>query len=215
MYISLQSGTKLWASDTTGLRFGTDDTFAFSTTYRGVFDTLSSFIRLPPSISEYFIAKVTEKTNMFEQNGWKTVACDDENLPSIFFLTGGYWLEVSPIDYAIDISTAQDRSICGLAIGPNTVDEIAFGLPLLRGYYSIFDVSNDRLQIAPSASSAKSAIIAGSLPAATAYFIAPVPWHTQFANFFRNNKDWWIFALGSVIVIMGLLTMLLWSGIFD
>ena len=75
VYIGLQSGTKLWASDTTGVRFGTDEaeTFAFTTTYRGVFDTLSSFIRLPPSVSEYFITKVTEKTNSFRQNGWVTV----------------------------------------------------------------------------------------------------------------------------------------------
>ena len=95
------------------------------------------------------------------------------------------------------------------------MDEIAFGLPLLRGYYNIFDVTNDQLGIAPSSVSSKIAIVAGSVSASTTYFIAPVPWHTQVSNFFKNNKDWWIFGLGSVIVIMGLLTMLLWSGIFD
>ena len=177
-WINLESGTKLWAAETTAVRFGIDElnSYSFTTSYRGVFDSLSSFIRLPASISEYFIDKVTENTNSYKQNGWVTVSCEDENLPSIFFLVGGYWIEASPVDYAIDISAAQDKSICGLAISANDDDEIAFGLPILRGYYTIFDVENDNLAIAPNDISSKQGLEDAYVPAS--YFIVPIPWQT-------------------------------------
>ena len=111
--------------------------------------------------------------------------CGDENLPSIYFLAGGYWVEVNPKDYAIDISAAQDESICGLAIAENDIEEITFGVPLLRGFYSVFDVANDQLGLVPTTLSNKQALTAGTQP--TEYFIAPIPWNVQFTSFFKNN----------------------------
>ena len=90
------------------MRFGTSESesYALVTPFRGVFDSTSSFIRIPSSVSEYFLTKVTETANVFAQDGWITVACGDVGLPSIYFLAGGYWIEASPADYAIDISVA-------------------------------------------------------------------------------------------------------------
>ena len=43
------------------------------------------------------------------------VRCGD-NFPSIFFLMDGAWLEVAAKEYVIDVSQAQDRSICLIQI---------------------------------------------------------------------------------------------------
>ena len=75
-----------------------------NTPVRAVFDIANSFIRLPPSWSDYFLSKMTEDVNVFTVNGWITVRCDDEALEPIYFLAGGYWVEANPSDYAIDIS---------------------------------------------------------------------------------------------------------------
>ena len=165
-WLNVDLGTKLWTAPTTAVRFGnnTVEGYAFTTPYRGVFDSTSSFIRIPRSVSEYFLTKVTETANAFSQDGWITVACGDEQLPPIYFLVAGWWVEANPADYAIDISVAQDRSLCGIAISENNEDEIAFGIPLLRGFYAIFDIDGGRLGLAPSTLSTKIALAPGLLP---------------------------------------------------
>ena len=103
-YLTLEEDTKEWSVTTSAVRFGTDNDFALSTSFRAVFDMSSSFIRLPPSWSDAFLLKMTENVNVYTQNGWITVRCDDENLIPVSFLAGGYWIEANPADYAIDIS---------------------------------------------------------------------------------------------------------------
>ena len=112
-YIELEvdisgNAVKHWAAETTAVRFGLteSESYTFPTAFRGVFDSTSSLIRVPPSAAEYFFHHVGKNINTFYQSGWTTVVCDDESLSSIYFLVGGYWMELHPFDYAIDISAA-------------------------------------------------------------------------------------------------------------
>ena len=64
-YLALEQDTKEWAVTTTAVMFGTSDSFSLSTPVRAVFDMANSFIKLPPSWSDYFLSKMTENTNVF------------------------------------------------------------------------------------------------------------------------------------------------------
>ena len=66
-YVTLEAGTKLWAAETTAVRFGSSESnaYAFETPFRGVFDSTSSFIRVPSSLAAYVVEKATEDSNTF------------------------------------------------------------------------------------------------------------------------------------------------------
>ena len=86
-------------------------------------------------------------------------------------------MEANPEDYAIDISISQDRSIYGIAIAANDDEQIVFGVPVLRGFYAIFDVESDRLGFAPSTLSSKQPLTAGEAPSNV--FTVPIVWYKQ------------------------------------
>lgn len=53
-------------------------------------------------------------------------------------LYGGYWFEVLPEDYLIDVSLASDGSVCALCL--TSIDgfyEWILGDVFMRGYYNI------------------------------------------------------------------------------
>jgi len=65
------------------------------------------------------------------------------------------WIMVSPDDYVIDISDAGDRSSCILMIFPQASTFHIMGMPLLIGYYTIHEMDESRIGIAPHNGSMK------------------------------------------------------------
>ena len=77
---------------------------------------------------------------------------------------GDYWVEVRPEEYVLDVSEGGDRSLCIFAISKNSEDFNILGLPLLMDYYSIFDMEDGTIGLAPHSASAKSTLADAKLP---------------------------------------------------
>lgn len=59
-------------------------------------------------------------------------------MPSIFLRIGSYWIEVQPAHY----TRVSSGDTCEIMLAYNE-GFWALGLPVLKGYYVVFDVAND------------------------------------------------------------------------
>ncbi|MFO0117208.1 MAG: hypothetical protein ACK521_06205 [bacterium] len=55
----------------------------------------------------------------------------------------------------VDVSPAQDRSLCQLQIYKNPLAFNVFGSPLFKGYYTIHDPANNKIGFVPTQQSLK------------------------------------------------------------
>ena len=76
----------------------------------------------------------------------------------------GTWFTVKRDDYVVDISEAQDESLCMLLVALGDSPFVVMGLPLYAGYYAVHDDMRDRIGFAPLAGSSKNEPIWGSNP---------------------------------------------------
>ena len=77
-------------------------------------------------------------------------------LPSFQLNLGGYWFEITPEDYLVELAD----NICAICMtGAETLDEWVLGSVLMRGYYNIHDHGNSRIGFIPYPGSHKSAPI--------------------------------------------------------
>jgi hypothetical protein len=76
----------------------------------------------------------------------------------------GHWLSVVPEDYVLDVSSAQDNSLCLLLLTPSDSPMLIFGTPIFRGNYVIHDLAQNTIGFAPHTGSSKGAPQAGELP---------------------------------------------------
>ena len=97
-------------------------------------------------------------------NGMYQISCANKNeFKSIFILIDGYWLEFHPDDYILEIEN-EGVTGCLLGFGSSDADFWLLGDTFLRGYYSVHDMTNDRLGFAPHATSKKKKITEGKNP---------------------------------------------------
>ena len=82
-----------------------------------IIDTGSNAIYFSALYYEVFVRKIFANVN---GEAWKMVdgiiqtLCYD--FPPLYFMFDNKWIMVNPADYVIDISPAQDRSLCILMI---------------------------------------------------------------------------------------------------
>ena len=72
------------------------------------------------------------------------------DLPSLYLNVGGYWIEISPYDYMVDVSPGGDGSICQLMIFENPFPFNLIGIPGFNGYCTIHDPDNSRIGFVPT-----------------------------------------------------------------
>lgn len=84
------------------------------------------------------------------------------NLPSVFFLIDGYWVEARGEDYLFDYSGDGDN--CILFIMPVNSPMNIIGMPVFVDYYSIHDAKTGIVSWAPHTNSVKSDLEAGRQP---------------------------------------------------
>jgi hypothetical protein len=82
-----------------------------------------------------------------------------------------YWYQLLPEDYIFDASPAQDESVCALAITANSEEFFLLGNSFMRGYYTIHDMQDGFLGIAPNRYSDKDYLIRGEIPSRTLHSI--------------------------------------------
>lgn len=64
-------------------------------------------------------------------------------------------MEVTGSDVAVDITLANDGSLCALCLGDSGADYWILGDVFLRGWYSIHDLDNMKMGFVPHATSVK------------------------------------------------------------
>ena len=126
-----------------------------------------------------------------------TFDCSESSkMPSFELLYGGYWFEVTPDDYIIEISTG----VCSLCFsGYNSIDYWILGDAFMRGWYNIHDHTNKRMGFIPFSGSAKS-----NPTEATSIPTTPLPLVDVFDRFRVFGIDTYTFLV--LVIILGCCT---------
>jgi hypothetical protein len=82
-----------------------------------------------------------------------------EELPTIYFLIGGYWYQADPLDYIL-----RNSFICQICISRSPTDQFILGAAFLRNYYIAHDLNTLQIGLTPHSLSSKPPIIKGSPP---------------------------------------------------
>lgn len=112
-------------------------------TYLTIFNTGTSFTLVPgelwPSWSDHLIQKA-ELAEYEIIGGFLAFGCENRNnMPHLWFMMEGYWLQMHYQDYVFDASLNGDQSVCALSIVANSQDFFLMGTSFMRGYYTIHD----------------------------------------------------------------------------
>lgn len=110
----------------------------------------------------------------------------------MYFLTGdNYWVSIQPKDYIVkSMDTPDEDNICYVNMVPSWDNFWLAGNNLLRGYYSIHDMTNHRLGLVPHTTSSKEPLTAGTLPEQK--LGSPMP-----IGAFLKNVFWFAVAWGA------------------
>lgn len=82
----------------------------------------------------------------------------------MYFFIQGYWIQINPEDYLVDISENGDGSICHILMMSNEFDFYLFGLPIFQGYYTIHDMVTHSVGYIPLESSMKEPLLQSEPP---------------------------------------------------
>lgn len=93
---------------------------------------------------------------------WGYIISDEKakTMPSIFFLYGGYWMEMMAKDYLVDF----DDGTHGFCIMETTMNYWILGNAFMRGFYNVHNHETMQYGFAPIKGSTKSKVIKGEVP---------------------------------------------------
>lgn len=114
----------------------------------GVIDTGTSLITLPSDLAEIFNAQIGAEKSW---TGQYTVDCAKRDvLPDLTFTFDGYEFPITAYDYILDLGGSCISTITALDV-PEPVGPLAIiGDAFLRKYYSVYDLGNDAVGLAPA-----------------------------------------------------------------
>ena len=138
-----------WSISTDGIKFGSDSDnyFKWSPTEQGVWTygdsglyTIFDISAPDIMISELYFDSVMEQ--LFTRVGIDYTVVDGSaqfvcsaNFPDLYFSIEDNFLEIPADDYIVDVSAAQDKTLCGLKIRSINAPFNIMGLPAFEGYY--------------------------------------------------------------------------------
>ena len=121
-----------------------------------IIDTGSNAIYFSALYYEVYIRKIFAYVN---GNTWKMfdgiIQTECYDFPPLYFMFDNKWIMVHASDYVVDISQAQDRSLCILMIFPQNSAFHVIGAPLFIDYYTIHEMDSGRIGFAPHNASKK------------------------------------------------------------
>ena len=129
-----------------------------------VFSTTLNYIEGPATLVRELTARISSGRTV-EYNEKKkvyVVMCDDvSGFPDVFLKVGGQWLQIKAADYLMEVDNT-----CFIGIVPKSQGHWTFGLPMLNGYYTVFDNSGEDAKIgfAPSTNSDKIDVVSTGMP---------------------------------------------------
>ena len=169
-WIEINETSDWWTSDLTSFRFDSthrttgQDFLIRSGVTEALTDTGTSCMTGPKEDMEFIIdqiiAQIEETVTVYTDDDWGYQFECPDGTPQLNFevLYGGYWMEVKPEDYLIDISIDDDRSLCAVCLEADPLaDHWILGDAFMRGWYNIHDHENKRMGFVPFIGSTKSA----------------------------------------------------------
>jgi len=130
-----------------------------------------------------------------------SMSCSDvKNYEDVFFLIGGYWLQMKPQDYIINLS-----GTCFLGFVPHPGSYYLLGTGLMAGYYTIHDNSdhaNARIGFVPHTTSSKIEVSTGTNPKRAVQYLQ---WERTFlfdiyAYILPYYDSYWIFYVPAYVI---------------
>jgi len=180
IYIDIEDEDLWWTEQLVGFRweasFDSDQVeYAITSATKAITDTGSSCIVGPSGEVDYIrntiLTEIAKTKTVEAHNGWDALfECPDlAGMPKFELMYGGYWFEVLPEDYLVDVGNVQDGSVCALCISSiSGFDEWILGDVFMRGMYNIHDADNKKMGFVPFTGSNKILPYAStSTPAAT------------------------------------------------
>ena len=150
-WLAVNNNSNYWSNKIYGYKWGS--TMGDSTEY--VFaskdaDIWSSYscIAGPDGQMDGIINGILSKLSTFSINsswGYIFWCSDVAGLPSFFLNLGGYWMEVTPVNYTFTIGNSSNgNAVCTLCLKSySTIDYWVLGNAFMRGWYIIFDYNNN------------------------------------------------------------------------
>lgn len=130
-----------------------------------IFDTGSTHIFVPGDYLAAFMNYMIEITPFtYEQKNGFTVAQCNADWKSLWFMVQGYWIQLTPQDYLVDVSPNKDKTVCHLLMVPNTFNFFVLGLPTFYGYYVVHNMGKNFLGWIPHDDSMKEFLTKAPLP---------------------------------------------------
>ena len=130
-----------------------------------IFDTAASEIYISILWYESLVEKLFEKaTTTYETKNGATYASCTANYPNLYFMLDGYWLQIPPVDYLVDISEAQDGQVCRIRIRPIDAPFNIMGMPAYLGYYVTHNWSEGYMEFSPHLDSERAPLREGFVP---------------------------------------------------
>ena len=99
----------------------------------------------------------TSNSVKIDQIGWSfSFDCEDaSDMPAFELLFGGYWFEVRPEDYVIEIATDE----CSVCMSPyDNINAWILGSAFMRGWYNIHKYETKQMGFVPYDGSLKSTL---------------------------------------------------------
>ncbi|KAI9822156.1 MAG: Vacuolar protease A [Thelocarpon impressellum] len=135
-----------WEVDLDSITFG--DASAELDNTGVILDTGTSLIALPSTLAELLNKEIGAKKGF---NGQYTVECDKrDSLPDLTFTLTGHNFTIGPYDYVLEVQGSCISSFMGMDF-PEPVGPLAIlGDAFLRRWYSVYDLGNSAVGLAPS-----------------------------------------------------------------
>lgn len=113
-----------------------------------ILDTGTSLIALPSTLAELLNKEIGAKKSY---NGQYTVECDKrDSLPDLTFNLAGNNFTIGPYDYILEVQGSCISSFMGMDFPPPAGPLAILGDAFLRKWYSVYDLSDDTVGLAPS-----------------------------------------------------------------
>ncbi|CDH08780.1 probable Saccharopepsin [Zygosaccharomyces bailii ISA1307] len=127
---------------------GLGDEYASLASHGAAIDTGTSLIALPSGLAEIINSEIGAKKGW---TGQYSIECDArESLPDLTFTLGGHNFTLSPYEYTLEVSGSCISSIIPMDF-PEPVGPLAIiGDAFLRKYYSVYDLGNSAVGLAPA-----------------------------------------------------------------
>ena len=131
-----------------------------------IFSSSSIFTGVPEKVSENFfkmlLKGINGKTKL--DSGIFFTECGVMFEHDVYFMFGGNWLQIKAKDLVVDLSEAQDGTLCALTFMPTANNYWWFGHNIYKDYYVVHNMSNRSLGFVPTKDRVKAEIMVGEMP---------------------------------------------------